>query len=450
MRIIPYRRFAMPAALLCALACNAATIEASDEVPGAPQDRPIALVGGTIHPVVGKPIADGTLVFDGGKITLIGTDVKLPPRTVSIDARGKHIYPGLIDADTDIGLVEVMSVRATVDFAETGQINPNVRARAAFNPDSEWIPVTRANGVLTAVTAPRGGLICGLASVMNMDGWTWEDMTLRGDGAMYVEWPTMAETQTWRLDEGGPVEKSRSRVIDQLTTVFADARAYERLKKARASQGAPPPDFDARWEAMIPLLEGRIAMHVRADDVRQIQSAVGFARREGVKLVIVGGYHAADCAELLRAENVPVVIKGVHRLPRHRADPYDAPFTLAARLHEAGVKFCLSANDRMANIRNLPYHAATAAAYGLAEDEALKSVTLYPAQILGVADRVGSLEVGKDATLIVTTGDPLEITTHVKAAYIGGREVELNDRHKRLWQKYREKYRQIDAAAPTE
>src|SRR6185295_18882895 len=148
-------------------------------------------------------------------------------------------------------------------------------------------------------------------------------MTLRGDGAMYVNWPSLVESQTWALEESSPVEKSRARVIDQLTTVFADARAYAKLKAARAAQGAPPPDYDARWEAMIPLLEGKIAMHVRADDIRQLQSAVAFARKEGVKLAIVGGYHAADCAELLKAENVPVVVKGVHRLPRHRADPYD-------------------------------------------------------------------------------------------------------------------------------
>lgn len=423
---------------------------ASEETPGAVQDRPIALVGGTIHPVSGPDIADGTIVFEKGKITAVGRDVNLPPRTITVDVHGKHIYPGLFDADTDIGLVEVMAVRATVDFAEAGEINPNVRARAAFNPDSEWIPVTRANGVLTATAAPSGGLICGLASVMNLDGWTWEQMTLRGDGAMYVNWPVLVETQTWTLEQSVPVDRTRARVIDQLTTVFADARAYAKLKAARAAQGAAPPDYDARWEAMIPLLERKISMHVRADDVRQIQSAVAFARKEGVKLVIVGGYHAADCAELLKAENVSVIIKGVHRLPRHRSDPYDAPFTLAARLHKEGVKFCISANDRMANFRNLPYHAATAAAYGLPVDDALKAVTLYPAEIMGVGNRAGSLEVGKDATLIVTTGDPLEITTHVKSAYVQGRSVDLNDRQQRLWQKYREKYRQLEAQPAVE
>lgn len=430
--------------LACALA---RTASANDEIPGGPQDRPIALQGGTIHPVSGSDVVGGTVLFEKGKITAVGKGVKLPLRTVTVDVSGKHVYPGLFDADTDIGLVEVMSVRATVDMAETGSINPNVRARAAYNADSEWIPVTRANGVLTAMTAPSGGLLCGLGSVMNLDGWNWEEASLRGDGAMYVNWPVMLESHTWRLEEQSTIERSRAKVIEQLTSVFNDARAYLRLKQARIAQRQAPPDFDGRWESMIPLLERKIPLFVRADDIRQIQSAVAFARKEDVKLVIVGGYHADECADLLRSEDVPVVIKGVHRLPRHRGDAYDRPFTLAAKLHKAGVRFCISANDRMANIRNLPYHAATASAYGLPADVALKAVTLYPAEITGTADRVGSLAVGKDATLIVTTGDPLEITTQVTAAYIGGREVELNDRHKRLWRKYQEKYRQLDAAA---
>jgi imidazolonepropionase-like amidohydrolase len=424
-----------------------AKVRANDEVPGAPQDRPIALVGGTIHPVVGADVVGGTIIFEKGKITALGKQVKLPPRTIVVDVAGKHIYPGLFDADTEIGLVEVMAVRATVDYAETGSINPNVRARTAFNPDSEWIPVTRSNGVLTAVSAPLGGLLSGLGSVMSMDGWTWESMTLRGEAAMYVNWPPMMDVQISRMDEIGPIERSRAKVIEQLTTVFADARAYAKLKAARTAQSQPAPDFDARWEAMIPVLERKTPLFVRADDLRQIQSAVAFARKENVKLAIIGGYHAAECAELLKGEDVPVIIKGVQRLPRHRGDAYDAPFTLPAKLHAAGVKFCISSSDRMANIRNVPYHAATAAAYGLPVAEALKSVTLYPAQILGVADRIGSLEKGKDATLIVTTGDPLEIATHVTKAYIGGREVDLNDRHKRLWHKYQEKYRQLDATS---
>lgn len=429
-------------AAIAALPCASAL--ASPEVPGAPQSQPVALVGGTVHPVSGPSISGGTVLFDGGRITHVGAKVDVPKGAKIVDCRGKHVYPGLIDADSELGLVEIASVRATVDYAETGTINPNVRAQTAFNPDSELIPVTRSNGVLTAMVAPTGGLLCGLGAVMRMDGWTWEEMTIRGESALYVNWPQLIESHTWRLEQSAPEERTRARVIEQLTQVFADARAYTKLKKARAEQGQPAPDYDARWDAMIPVLDGRTPLYVRADDVRQIQSAVAFARREGVKLVIVGGYHAPECAELLKAENVPVILKGVNRLPRHRHDPYDAPFTIAARLHAAGIKFCISASDRMANARNLPYHAATAAAFGLPRDEALKSVTLNAAQVLGVGDQLGSLEVGKAATLIVTDGDPLEIATHVTSAYIDGREVDLSDRHKRLWEKYRQKYRQLD------
>ena len=421
-------------------------VRANDEIPGAPQTKPIALTGGTVHPASGAPIDGGTVVFDKGKITAIGKDVKLPAGAVKVDVTGKHVYPGLFDADTDLGLVEIAAVRATVDDAETGEVNPSARAHTAVNPDSEVIPVTRSNGVLTAVTAPNGGLISGLSSVIALDGWTWEEMLVRRDCGLIVEWPALIPTYTWRLDDTKPAaERTRAKVVEQMTAVFADARAYQRLKKARAEQGAAPPDYDARWEAMLPVLEGKTPMFVRADDMRQIQSAVAFARKEGVKLVIVGGYHAPECAELLRTENVPVVVKGVNRLPRHRNDPYDTPFTVPARLYKAGVKFCISASDRMANVRNLPYHAATAASYGLPEDEALKAITLYPAQILGIEKELGSLEVGKAATLIVTTGNPLEIDTHVTAAYIEGRTVDLSDRQKRLWHKYQEKYKQLDA-----
>jgi imidazolonepropionase-like amidohydrolase len=200
---------------------------------------------------------------------------------------------------------------------------------------------------------------------------------------------------------------------------------------------------------MIPVLEGKTRVFIDADDVQQIQAALAFAQQEGLKAVIVGGYDAADCAALLKKHDVPVIVGGVHRTPRRRSDDYDAAFTLPARLREAGIPFCIagviggSSGTLPSNIRNLPYHAATAAAYGLPADEALRAITLYPAQILGVADSIGSLEPGKDATLIVTTGDPLEITTHVTAAYIQGRAVDLNDRHKRLWNKYKEKYRRL-------
>jgi imidazolonepropionase-like amidohydrolase len=423
---------------------------ASPEIPGGAQKTPIALVGGTIHPVSGPAIEGGVLLFDKGKIVALGRDVPLPEGTQRVDVSGKHVYPGMIDANSQLGLVEVPSVRGTRDQSETGLVNPNVKAEVAFNPDSELIPVGRSGGVLTVLTVPSGGLITGLSACMQLDGWTWEDMCLKNSIGLHVAWPRMAPLDAWWVEESAREQtQSRDRALEAIGRALADARAYRTAKLACADGQGPEPEHDARWEAMIPVLEGKTRVFIDADDVQQIQSALAFAEREGLKPVIVGGYDAVECAALLKKLNAPVILGGVHRLPMRQSEDYDKAFTLPERLRTAGIKFCIggeiggASGSLPANIRNLPYHAATAAAYGLPPDEALKAVTLYPAEILGVADRLGSLEAGKDATLIVTTGDPLEITSLVTAAYIQGRAVDLNDRHKRLWEKYKEKYRRL-------
>jgi imidazolonepropionase-like amidohydrolase len=426
-------------------------LAASPEIPGAKQNRPIALVGGVIHPVSGPRIEGGVLLFEKGKITAVGKDVAIPEGAERIDLKGQHVYPGLIDAHTSLGLVEIHSVRGTVDDRETGEINPNVKAQVAVNPDSELIPVTRSGGVLLALTAPEGGLISGTSAVIQLDGWTWEDMTLKADVAMQASWPRMAPMHTWRLDETvGEQLSNRDKSLRAIKQAVADARAYATAKRARAEQGGTPPDHDARWEAMIPVLEGKMPLMIAANETQQIQSAVAFAQHEGLKLIILGGYDAPDCAELLKKYDIPVIVTGVMRLPTRRYDAYDAAYTVPARLHKAGVRYCISGAGRMGNTRNLPHQAGMAVAYGLAREEALKSVTLYAAQILGVADRVGSLAAGKDATLIVTDGDPLEINMHVTQAFVQGRRVDLSDRQKRLWEKYQEKYRRLkdEAAQP--
>jgi imidazolonepropionase-like amidohydrolase len=436
------------AALVVALA--AARAHASPEIPGAAQDHPIALVGGTIHPVSGPAIEGGTLLFDAGKIVAVGQVVELPAGAERVDVSGRHVYPGLVDANSQLGLVEVPTIRGSRDQSETGLVNPNVRAEVAFNPDSELIPVGRSGGVLSVLTVPSGGLLRGLSACMQLDGWTWEDMCLKGSIGLHVSWPRMQPIEAWWLEESADRQtQDRDRALETIRQAFADARAYRTARQACADGKGPEPARDARWEAMIGVLEGKVPVLVDADDVQQIQAALALAEREGLRAVIVGGYDAAECAALLKKNDVPVILGGVHRLPRRRDEDYDAAFTLPARLREAGIRFCIageiggSSGSLPSNLRNLPYHAATAAAYGLPADEALKSITLYPAQILGVADSIGSLEPGKDATLIVTDGDPLEITTHVTAAYIQGRAVSLADRHKRLWEKYKEKYRRL-------
>ena len=422
----------------------AASAMAGPEIPGADQHQPIAIVGATIHPVRSSPIEDGTIVFDQGKIVAVGKRVRIPKGAKRIDGRGRFVYPGLFNAYSNLGLIEIKAVRATRDYSETGDINPNVRAESAVNPDSELIPVTRAGGVLLSLSAPAGRLIAGTSAVLQLDGWTGEDMTLKAPAGMHVKWPKMPSAVAWPKGTSSG-SNERNKRLDLLERAFADARAYYR--KARAASHSPDeqPALDLRWEAMIPVLDGSLPLVVEADEIRQIQAAVAFAARRQVKLIVLGGYDAPHCAALLRRHGVSVIVRGVHRLPLRRSDPYDAPYTLPARLRAAGIPYCIACGGA-ANVRNLPYHAATAVGFGLARDEAIRAITLYPAQILGVADRVGSLEVGKDATLIVTDGDILETPTNVTAAFVQGRQVDLSSRHKRLWHKYEEKYRRLRAA----
>ncbi len=409
--------------LAVGLLAIATPLVASDQIPGARQTKPIALVGGTVHTVSGKSIASGTVLFEEGKITAVGTDVEIPAGTEVISLEGKHVYPSLIESMSDIGLVEINAVRASVDNTEIGSVNPNVRAVAAFNPDSEIIPVNRTNGILLAVTAPSGSFIAGRSSLMMMDGWTWEDMSLKQDVGMHIRWP------------------SREKDVQQLAQLLSDARRYHAAREATPDKQP----VDLKLEAMMMLTSGKLPAVIYATSINDITSAVAFAQREGLRLIIAGGYDAPEVASLLKKAGVPVLVTAVYRTPSRRHREYDEGYTLPARLDAAGVAFCISAGGRFGatGVRNLPYNAATAAAYGLAEEKALRAITLSPAEILGVADRVGSVEVGKDATLFVADGNILETPTHVELAYVQGRKVDLDNKHKQLYRKYSTKYKRL-------
>lgn len=455
------RRSTLGFAAVFVWAVGLATSSANDEIPGAPQAAPVALVGGTLHPVSGPPIARGTILFESGKIVELGVDVELDAATVIVDVSGRHVYPGLFAAHSHLGLVEISSVRGTLDTSESGDFNPNLEAQRSVQPDSEILPVTRSGGVLLALTAPRGGRIAGMAAVLQLDGWTYEDMTLASRTALVLAWPNVPPVlKNDSPREGG--ESSDERKAGEsasaggvellaLRRFFDDARAYEKAALAHREGNASArakPAVDARLAALRPVLSREVPILVEANELSRIQSAVAFAVEQDIRLILLGGYDAPACAELLRRHDVAVIVSAVHRLPRRRDDPYDAAYTLPERLRAAGVRYCISCSGRSiaANVRNLPHHAATAVAFGLPPDEALKAITLYPARILGVEARVGSLETGKDATVIITTGDPLQITTRVEAAYIQGRAVDLSDRQKRLYEKYREKYRRLRPA----
>jgi imidazolonepropionase-like amidohydrolase len=414
---------------------------ASDQIPDPSQKQPIAIVGATIHPVSGPEVPGGTILFDKGKISAIGANVQTPPSAIIIDGRGRHVYPGLISPRTYLGLTEIGAARATNDYAEVGRINPNVRAETAVNPESEIIPVTRSNGILLAVVMPSGPLLSGMSAVIRLDGWTWEDMTMKSSAALNVTWPSMTINRNPSATPGEEDQrKERDRQLDELRNAFRDARAYMQAKRA-SGDGGSTHKADLRWEAMIPVLEGKVPVVVWAEEIQQIQSAVSWAEAEGVRLIIGGGHDSWRVTGLLREKRIPVIVGGTHRLPYRRFEGFDTPFALPAKLAAAGVQFAIMNPDDTAHERSLPYEAATAAAYGLPKDEALKAITLYPAQIFGIADRVGTLEPGKDATLIVTTGDPLEIRTQVEMGFIEGRQIDMSNKQTALYKKYQVKYR---------
>lgn len=437
----------LTAALVTAI--PVASAAASDQIPGAPQKKPIALINAVVHPVNAEAIEEGTLIFDNGRIVELGHRIAPPDGAEVIDLEGQHVYPSLIESYSHLGLSEISSVRATLDMSETGSINPNVSAHVSVNPDSELLPVTRANGVLIAVSSPTGGLVSGKASVMQMDGWTYEDMTLKADCALMVNWPRSAPMLTMDFapaDDERQEERDKAKVkaLKSLRDLFDETRTYSKARTANPSEQS----FDSRLNSMIPVVEGRIPLLIAADRATQIQEAVAFGVEQNVKVIILGGHDAESCAELLKRYNVPVIIDAIHKMPRRSHEEFDSCYTLPERLRVAGVRFCISASARSEswNTRNLPYHAATAAAYGLPRDEALKSITQSSAEILGIAERVGTLEAGKDATLFVSDGDPLETETQVTAAWVQGRKVDLTSRHSQLYDKYRTKYRQLKDA----
>lgn len=409
-----------------------------------PQQHPVLIRGATIHPVSSDPIPNGAILFVDGRISHVGPNVpsELPTNTRILDLPGKHIYPGLIGANTLTGLLEIGAVRATLDYREVGDITPEVVAAVAVNPDTTIIPVTRSNGILTVGVLPTGGLITGRASVLRMDGWTNEDLTVRSEVGLVVNWPWMRRATGWWVRRSAREQQedleARMRILDE---TFDEAEAY-----IRAHQSDESLPIDLRWEAMRRAMNRQVPLYIRAQELEQIQSAVAWANRRNLRIVIIGGRDAHLAADLLIRHEIPVMITGTHNLPSRDDEAYDDPFTLPARLESAGVRWCLATSGgsfETPHERNLPYHAATAVAYGLTVDAAIRSITLSAAEILGIDQDLGSLEVGKLATLIITDGNPLEITTTIESAFIDGRAIDLANKQTVLAEKYREKYRQL-------
>ena len=409
-----------------------------------PQSEAVALRGATIHTVTNGVIENGTILFENGVIRAIGTDVEIPTGTRVVDVSGKHIYPGLIDAYSTVGISEIGSVDVSSDVNELGDFNPNVRAEGAVNAESRHIGTTRSAGVLVTLTTPGGGLISGMSSAMSLEGWDWEEMSMESAAALNVNWPNPRGGRGGRGGRGrgfgpGPQEPppTSAEQVQQLKDFFAEARAYR-----DATAAGEEVRTDSRYTAMIPALDGEIPVVVSADGAAQINDAITWAQEEGVRLVIRGGGDAIHVADRLVANDIPVILTSTMAAPGRDYEGYDGAYTMPARLYEAGVRFAISGGSGALYTNRLPWEAGVAVAFGLPEEEALKAVTINAAEFMGISDRVGSLEPGKQATLLITTGTPLDMTSDIEQSYIQGREIDMLDIQKFFFQKYMEKVRQ--------
>ena len=390
--------------------------------------------------VSGADIENGSIVIRDGKIEAVGTSVNVPAGAQSIDGHGLSVYPGMIDAGTSMGLVEVpQGANGTVDTSEVGEFNPNSRAIIAVNPHSAHIGVARVEGITNVVSAPTGGLISGQATLINLLGTSPKEMAVVPNAALVINYP--------RLGGGGgggfggfqqqvnlaDALTAGERQLEQIRKMLRDGEAYGRARDAYAKDSSlPRPDINVVLEALVPYVRGQQPVIFRADREAEIRGAIKFAEVMKLKPIILGGDDAWKVASLLKEKNVPVILTGIFGLPGREDDPYDVLYESASKLQQAGVRFCISSGDPGAEARNLPMYAGMASAYGLSKADALKAVTLYPAQIMNVADRLGSIEVGKMANLVVTDGDLLEIRTHIHYLFIDGRKVQLTSRHTEL------------------
>ncbi len=405
-----------------------------------------AITNVKIVPVIGAEIALGTIVIADGKIAAVGEAVTIPEDAETIDGTGLSVYPGLIDAGTSMGLIEIGNgAPGTVDVSETGDYNPNAKAILGYNPNSAHINITRVNGITMVQTLPRGSVISGQSAVVNLNGETQDAVAVVPHKALVINYPTVSTfggfnpgTGRIRLSYSQAVKKRDERV-ENLREELEYAEQYARAKNAATKDSSLPlPEVDLKMEALIPYIKGEKPVIFVANRARDIRSAVKFADEMKMKSMVFGGIEAWKEAELLRKHKVPVIYTGIFQNPGDD-DPYDLNYASPSLLAKAGVEFCISTGDSGANARELTNQAGMASGYGLSKQDALRSVTIYPAKILGVADKVGSLEVGKIANVILTDGDPLEVRTNIKRLFIGGRDIPLTSRHTQLFDSFKDR-----------
>lgn len=410
---------------------------AQTPTPAAAQSESILILNATAHLGNGQVINTACIGFENGKLTLVA-DATLVKYDASrykkvIDAKGKHVYPGLIAPNTPLGLVEVQSVRATMDATEIGDYNPSVRSVVAYNTDSHILPTIRSNGVLLVQVVPEGGRVSGSSSVMELDGWNWEDATYSMDNGLHLRFPTV---YTFGFD---PINGFSQKKNENFVKDIADAETFFREAKAYNEKASPMPK-NLKFEAMRGLFTGKRTLFVHANAAKEITEGVAFGKKFGCKTVIVGGRDAWMITDLLLSNNVAVVLEETQALPSRTDDDIDQPFKTPAMLQKAGVTFCMSVSGYWQQ-RNLPLMAGQSVGFGLDKEAALASITSSTAKILGIDKTVGTLETGKDATLFISEGDVLDMRTSVvKQAFIRGKEIDLDTKQKQLYRRYKTKY----------
>jgi len=416
-------------------------VSAQTPVPAKPQAKPIALMGGVAHVGNGQVIQNSVITFDKGKLTGVAdaTVVKMDLAGYEvINISGKHVYPGFILPNSQVGLQEVSSIRAMNDNAERGQMNPNVRSQISYNTDTEYTPTFRFNGVLLAESTPTGGTISGSSSLMEMDGWNWEDATVAADIAVHMNWPSIMSRQfdfnTFNFNESANANYEKQ--VTEITQFFSEALAYGALTTK---------ETNLKFEAMQGLFDGKKTLMLHANNPKEIVESIRFAQRSGVKrITLVGGTGAYWVADFLKESKIPVILPSTHNLPNRADEDVDMPYKLPHLLTQAGVAVSLMDDGALHGGRNLGFYAGTAAAYGMSKEDALKTITSNTAKALGIDNRLGTLEVGKDATLFVSNGDALDYRGNVLThAFINGKLMTLPGNQQELYERYSRKYGQM-------
>ena len=424
---------------LCSIALFQIKLSAQETVyPVGPQAGPVVITHATVHVGNGTVLTDASVAFDKGKITGVGNSVSTAGATV-IDATGKQVYPGLIVPLSSLGLREINSgVRGSNDFQEIGENNANIRSIVSYNTDSKVINVLRANGVLLAHVAPMGELIEGSSSVVQLDAWNYEDAAYKSDNGIFINMPSLLQRRGgrggfMRQASGDPVKEAMNK-IETIKTFFTEARAYLQEKNHAEN--------NLKFEAVRGLFSGKQKLYIRANEVKQMLLAIDLGKSFGFNIVLVGAAESLQIAPLLVENNIPIILDNQHALPTTEDDDIDQLYKLPYQLKKAGVLFAINDANDQSKQRNISFNAGTAAAYGLDKEEALSAITLNSAKILGIDDMTGSIEAGKDANIIISDGDILDMRgNQVTKAFIQGRDISLDNKQKQLYERYKHKYK---------